>query len=215
MKKGLWIVITGLDGTGKTTLKKDLTWYFRGRELTTKDFKLPYDTHLLSLLDVIGGGLPYKDNYTDRMLFALDNRLVGTAYVPMWQKNYDILISQRGYFDSFVHGAVQGFSYESVEEINKTKDLAKCDVMIHLNADPEVAFNRIKDDPDADKFETLEYIRKQSYETKRGYEELLKGNKSLKSFETAENIFIDTTYLSTDETYEIALKELINRGIID
>lgn len=87
--------------------------------------------------------------------------------------------------------------------------------MIHLNADPEVAFNRIKDDPDADKFETLEYIRKQSYETKRGYEELLKGNKSLKSFETAENIFIDTTYLSTDETYEIALKELTNRGIID
>ena len=128
--------------------------------MSVMDFKLPFDKHLLELLNVIGMGLPYGDNYTDRLLFALDNRIIGNAYVPMWQKNYDVLISQRGFLDSFVHGAVQGFSYQEIDKMNRTEELAKCDCIIHLNASPEVAFERIKNDPDADKFETLEYIQK-------------------------------------------------------
>lgn len=80
-------------------------------------------------------------------------------------------------------------------------NLERCDVMIHLNADPQVAFERIKDDPDADKFETIEYVKKQAEATKRAYEELKRENPALSAFKGIPNVYIDTTNLTTDETF--------------
>ena len=152
MKKGLWICVTGLDGTGKTTLKRNLVGHFKMQNLQVKDFKFPYDKHLLDLLNnTVGDGMPWQDNYSDQMLFALDNRILGTVHIRDWRKASDVLVSQRGYIDSFVHGECRGFSYEESDKLMRTYELERCDVMIHLNADPQVAFERIKDDPDADK----------------------------------------------------------------
>ena len=96
----------------------------------------------------------------------------------------------------------------------RTYELERCDVMIHLNADPQVAFERIKDDPDADKFETIEYVKKQAEATKRAYEELQKGNPALSAFKGIPNVYIDTTNLTTYETFQIALGELKKLAII-
>lgn len=216
MKKGLWIVITGLDGTGKTTLKSNLGGYFKVRNLKVKDFKFPYDKHLLDLLNnTVGDGRPYQDNYSDQMLFALDNRIVGTVKVRDWKENNDVLISQRGYIDSFVHGECRGFSYKETNEIQRTWELQRCDVMIHLNADPAVAFDRIKNDPDADKFETLEYIKHQAKATEKAYKELISGNPAMSAFKGIPNIYIDTTNISVEETYKKAIEELKRLSIID
>ena len=216
MKKGLWICITGLDGTGKTTLKRSFVGFFKERNLTVKDFKFPYDKHLLDLLNnTVGDGRPWQDNYSDQMLFALDNRIVGTVKVRDWRASCDVLVSQRGYIDSFVHGECRGFSYEEVDKLQRTWELERCDVMIHLNADPKVAFDRIKDDPDADKFETLDYINYQAKATRKAYEELEKGNPGLSSFKGIPNIYIDTTNLTTEETFNVALAELRKLALID
>lgn len=86
--------------------------------------------------------------------------------------------------------------------------------MIHLNANPVVAFNRIKNDPDADKFETLEYIRKQAESTKKAYDSLLNEDPALSAFKGIPNIYIDTTNLTCQETFEIALKELKKLALI-
>lgn len=216
MKKGLWIVITGLDGTGKTTLKNNLVGLLRGSNLRVKDFKFPYDKHLLDLLNnVVGGGRPWQDNYTDQMLFTLDNRVVGTTLVKEWRATNDVLVSQRGYIDSFVHGKCRGFTYAEVDELMRTGELERCDVMIHLNADPKIAFDRIKEDPDADKYEIPEYIKKQALETSIAYKELVSGNNSnLSAFRNIPNIFIDTTTLSTYETYMRAVDELKKLNLI-
>ena len=65
MKKGLWICVTGLDGTGKTTLKRNLVGHFKMQNLQVKDFKFPYDKHLLDLLNnTVGDGMPWQDNYS-------------------------------------------------------------------------------------------------------------------------------------------------------
>lgn len=216
MKKGLWIVITGLDGTGKTTLKQNLVGHFRKKNLRVKDFKFPYDKHLLCLLNnVVGDGRPWQDNYTDQMLFTLDNRVVGTTLVRDWRKSNDVLVSQRGYIDSFVHGRCRGFSYAEVDQLMRTNELERCDVMIHLNAQPDVAFDRIKEDPDADKYEIPEYIRKQATETTNAYKALLEGNSDMAAFKNIPNIFIDTTQLTTYETYQRALEELKKLTLID
>lgn len=217
MEKGLWIVITGLDGTGKTTLKRNFVGYFKSQNCIVKDFKFPYDKNLLDLMNnVVGDGLPLKDNYTDQLLFSLDNRIVGTTYIRNWRISNDVLISQRGYIDSFVHGECRGFSYKETDEIQRTWELERCQVMIHLNADPEIAFNRIKDDPDADKFETLEYIKHQAKATKKAYDSLMQDDDpALSAFKKIPNIYIDTTNLTCEETFSKALQELRNLAIID
>ena len=215
MKKGLWICVTGLDGTGKTTLKRNLVGHFKMQNLQVKDFKFPYDKHLLDLLNnKVGDGMPWQDNYSDQMLFALDNRILGTVHIRDWRKASDVLVSQRGYIDSFVHGECRGFSYEESDKMIRNYELERCDVMIHLNADPQVAFERIKDDPDADKFETIEYVKKQAEATRRAYEELQKANPALSAFKGIPNVYIDTTNLTTDETFQIALGELKKLAII-
>ena len=214
--RGTWIVITGLDGTGKTTLKRDLEHYLNGQNFNCKDFHLPYDKNLLDLMNnVIGEGLPLKDNYSDQLLFTLDNRIVGTVLVKSWRQSYDYLISQRGFIDSFVHGQCRGFSYAETESLMRTYDLDRCQVMIHLNADPNIAFDRIKNDPEGDKFETLQYIKKQSAETKAAYDALQDQHPDLSSFKGIPNIYVDTSEISTSQTFELVKNKLKELNIIE
>lgn len=212
MKNIPWIVITGLDGSGKTGLVDLLEKYFDEElNLRVKRTRSPHDKYLIhDLLNVSGDGEPMKDRYTDRLIFALDNRILGTR-IRQWQKSgeFDVILSQRGFFDSFVHGAVQGYTYEQIATLNQIDDLPKCSLMIHLCADSNIAYNRIKDDPDADKFETAAYMHRQEEETRRGYRELIQAqNPDLSAFLGIQNYFIDTTELSPEETFELAKRRL-------
>ena len=212
MQKAIpWIVVTGLDGSGKTTLVDNLEKFFKDKNVRLKRTRSPHDSYLVKdLLNISGDGEPMKDRYTDRLIFALDNRILGTR-IRNWMSSgeYDIILSQRGWFDSFVHGAVQGYGYSQIAELNQIDDLPRCTVMIHLCADSKIAYKRIKDDPEADKFETLSYMRKQEEETRRGFRELRdNSNPDLSAFEGIKNFFIDTTELSHEETLLIALKRL-------
>lgn len=203
-----WFAITGLDGSGKTTLKNNLIEHFSLNAYRVHGFKLPYDKHLLSLLDISGGGDPYKDAYTDRLIFAVDNRIVSN-HITNWRKEYDLLISQRCFLDPFVFGTVQGFSYEEIFKINRINDLEKCDVLIHLNADPKVAYDRIKNDPNGDKFETQEFIFKQAQATQTVFQELEKGNiPYFESFNNIPQVYIDTTNITCEETFKRTLEFL-------
>ena len=213
MKKNTpWLVITGLDGSGKTGLVDRLEKFISEElNLRVKRTRSPHDKYLIQdLLNVSGDGEPMKDRYTDRLIFALDNRILGTR-IRQWQRSgdYDIILSQRGFFDSFVHGSVQGYTYEQIATLNQIDDLPKCTVMIHLCADHNIAYARIKDDPDADKFETSAYMRRQEEETRRGYRELTQShNPDLSAFEGIQNFFIDTTELSPNETFDLAKRRL-------
>lgn len=199
-----WVVVSGLDGSGKTTLCTNLKKHMTEAGIRVKSSRLPHDRYLVTeLLNVS------NDPYTDRMLFALDNRLFAERFKE-WQASgkYDVIITQRGFLDSFVHGAVQGFNYSWIGELNRINDLPKCQIIIHLVAEAETAYARIKDDEDADKFEYIEYIRKQERETRRAYYEVTHGNRDLEHFANAVHIYVDTTQMSTDETFEYVKKRL-------
>lgn len=51
-----WIMISGMDGSGKTNLKQELAKDFRGAGLRVKDFHSPYQSFVRPALDVSGGG---------------------------------------------------------------------------------------------------------------------------------------------------------------
>lgn len=212
---GKWIVVTGLDGSGKTTFKNRLVGYLKSKGHKTQNFKSPYDKHLLGLLDVSGEGLPWKDNYSDQLIFMLDNRML-SYYVRDWKEKHEYLVSQRGFIDSFVHGVCRGFSYQETDQMMRTSELEKCDVMIHFNCDPRVAFQRICEDPEADKFETLEYIKMQAKSTKDVYDALVAGTEpAFDAFKGCTNIYVDTTHLSMDGTFKYLINKLRELNIID
>ena len=205
-----WIVVSGLDGSGKTTLVDNLENWLKENGKRVFRSRLPYDEYLVkNLLDVS------KDSYTDRMLFALDNRIFAEHFKE-WQnsKEYDIILTQRGFLDSFVHGAVQGYNYSWTAEFNQIQTLPKCDVIIHMVAEAQTAYDRIKNDPEGDKFEYLSYISRQEAETRKAYYELQKGNPDLEHFRDARNIYVDTTQMTTDEVFEFVTKRLTQIGVL-
>ena len=204
----LWMSVCGLDGSGKSTLVANLGKRMTELGMRVKTSRLPHDRYLVTdLLNVS------NDPYTDRMLFALDNRLFAERFKG-WQNSgeYDVILTQRCFLDSYVHGAVQGFDYAWISELNRINDLPKCQIIIHLVAEAETAYARIKDDEDADKFEYIEYIRKQERETRRAYYEVTHGNRDLEHFSDAVHIYVDTTQMSTEETFEYVKKRLDEIG---
>ena len=205
-KKTKWVVITGLDGSGKTSLVSNLTsWLSEEKKLKVKRDRFPHDRYLVK--DLLNKS---KDRYTDRLLFALDNRLFGTELAETMESGeYDVIITQRGFLDSFVHGAVQGFSYSWIGELNQIADLPKCDIMIHMVCEARTAYSRICNDPDADKFEYPAYIDKQERETRRAYAEVIsEANPDLEHFKDCQNLYIDTTQMSIDEVFDFVKKKL-------
>jgi predicted ATPase len=77
---GSWIVVTGLDGAGKTTLVHDLGVFFGART-----FRLPLHDFVRPMLLRSGDGEPFSDIHTDRLLFALDARLANYQ-IGSWRK---------------------------------------------------------------------------------------------------------------------------------
>ena len=205
-----WIAVTGLDGSGKTTLVDNLVKFLEDKGFKVYRDRFPHDKYLTkTLLN------ESKDAYTDRLLFALDNRIAGTHLRDIIETGgYDFIITQRCFLDSFVHGAVQGYSYSWVSELNHISDLPKCDIMVHMVAEARTAYARICNDPDADKFEYPEYIGKQEQETRRACAEVeARNNPALTHFNKSQNIYMDTTQMSTAEVFEtvsIKLEKLLN-----
>ena len=97
-KKAKWIVVTGLDGSGKTTLVDNLVTWFQEKGYKVMRDRFPHDRYLVK--DLLNKS---HDRYTDRLLFALDNRLFGTELQERIDSGeYDVIITQRGFLDSFV-----------------------------------------------------------------------------------------------------------------
>src|SRR5579863_7195206 len=65
-----WIVVTGLDGAGKSTLVARLA-----EDLDAQKLRLPHHDFVRACLARSGDGSPFGDIHTDRLLFALDARL--------------------------------------------------------------------------------------------------------------------------------------------
>lgn len=198
------VTITGMDGSGKTTLIYDLLKAFshppppKGN-LRATSLHLPDSPFVNEALQISGAGTPMGDKHTDRLIFALDNRLAHYKLCDLLA-SYDIVFCQRGWMDSFIHGAVQGYNYEQTAALTHANDLMAPVCSIYLNCDPAIAYERIANDPLADKFETLDYMKEQHNETRAFYDALAYNN-VLKDIFSESRIYIDTTDLTTRETF--------------
>ena len=88
-----WIAFTGLDGSGKTTMVEKFVAYLEAKGYKVKRDRLPHDRYLVTdLLD------KSTSKYTDRMLFALDNRLFDEE-LREWKHDpeIEVVVTQRCY----------------------------------------------------------------------------------------------------------------------
>ena len=201
-----WITITGLDGSGKTTLLRALC-----EELGGFQFRLPYHPFVRQFLDFSGGGSAFGDVHTDRLLFATDARLTNVL-IRSWRRTHRLLLSQRGWMDNFIFGAVQGVSYEEANSLLRTSELERPAAIVYLTAEPRVAFDRIMADANGDKYETLDFITEQHRQTVRFYESVGTGLPALSAFAGIPAIYIDTTAKTTEEVLREA-REFVGRAV--
>jgi thymidylate kinase len=203
-----WITITGLDGSGKTTLLRALS-----EELGGFGFRLPYHGFVRQYLDLSGEGSVFGDVHTDRLLFATDARLTNTL-IREWRRTHPLLLSQRGWMDNFVFGAVQGVSYQATDRLLRTAELERPTAIIYLTAEPRVAFGRIAADENGDKYETLDFITEQHRQTSRFCESVDAGLTALAAFVGVPAILIDTTAKTTEAVLEQA-REFLRRTVFN
>jgi thymidylate kinase len=196
--KSPWIVVSGLDGSGKTTLATGLA-----RKMGARFFRLPFHDFVKPGITRSGDGTPFGDVHTDRLLFAADARLTNYL-IRDWRAQGIPLVSQRAWMDTYVFSSVQGVSYEETAQMLRPEDLERPSGIIYLVAKPEVAYERIRNDPHGDKYETLPFMRVQHKETVDFCEAVRAGRPLLAPFHDIPAFLIDTTHLTTADVFERA-----------
>ncbi len=154
MEKGIWISVTGIDGSGKTTICK---YILKCIGNNSKYMKLPYFDWVRDMLKISGNNSPFKDKQTDLLIFGASNRLE-MYEINKALKNYKFLITQRSWLDFFPYRRVQGFTLEKCFDILQPFNFTKPDLIFYIKCDYKTAFNRIKDEG-GDKYETLSFMK--------------------------------------------------------
>jgi thymidylate kinase len=204
-----WIVVTGLDGSGKTGLVRRLASRYGAHW-----FKLPYHPFVKEGLRRSGDGTQFGDVHTDRLILAADARL--THYlIRDWRRQHPLLVSQRAWMDNFVFAAVQGCSYAETDALLCTRELERPTAAVFLIAEPEIGFNRIRNDPDGDKFESLEFMRVQYQETLRLFRGFQESHPDLAAFHGIPAHLIDTSRLDEEAVFRAAEDFLVEQKLCD
>lgn len=204
-----FISVTGQDGSGKTNLRDGLAKYFSERENVVITAKSPCDAYLVKLLNNAISQNGYEDWYTEQMLFSFADGLLSN-YMVQLNGHCDYFICQRGPIDQYAHGVTRSRkSYQAIYQIQKPERLAKFDVYIHMNCEAKVAWERVAKDEGKDRYEYPEYFERQVKNTEKLYQDIMSGKyKELDFLSTAKHIYIDTTSLTIEQTFERALTEL-------
>ncbi|MFB0563234.1 MAG: dTMP kinase [Candidatus Lokiarchaeia archaeon] len=154
MRKGKFIVLEGIDGSGTTTHSNKLANWIRSKNYEVVVTEEPSEGSIGKIIRnylLFGGGSPA----VHALLFAAD-RVEHTEKVikPLINEGV-IVVSDRYVESSIVYQAAEGLDIEWIETINKFS--IEPDLTIFLDVDPEIALNRknrVKE-----KFENVEFLK--------------------------------------------------------
>ena len=167
MSKSLFIVIEGLDGSGKTTASKPLTQSLQ--TAFTNKIKNSFEPH-----DASAGGL-FLRQVLMKKITAFDPRVLALGFaanrldhckrvIAPWlnAENHRILISDRYYLSSLVYQSSDDFGFEKVIEVNEKA--IRPDLIFFMNVRNEVCYQRMaKRNQPQELFETKLSETRQKY----------------------------------------------------
>jgi len=135
---GLFVVLEGIDGSGKTTISKMLVDRLNGLGFKAEYTFEPTDSEIVEV--VRGKYSEYRDAYVDALTFALDRLLhLKRKVIPLLRAGF-IVVSDRYMYSSVAYQAASGAPIEWVLLVNKYA--LKPDVTIYLDVDPETGLRR-------------------------------------------------------------------------
>ncbi len=148
MNKGKFIVLEGIDGSGKSTQCELLCAKLAEKYSVHKTFQ-PTKDEIGSLLRKYLIGEYEADNLVLATLFASDrlNHLLKKDGLLERYNRSEIIVCDRNYFSSF---AYQGTEDDFVIEINrKAREILKPDLHIFIDVDVKTALKRINENRDS------------------------------------------------------------------
>jgi dTMP kinase len=140
-RKGLLVVLDGIDGSGKTTHSKILATELRRRGVTVLLTCEPTTGPIGTLLreHFLEVSKTYPE--VEALLFAADRFLHLKSEIMPAIKRGEVVICDRYVYASLAYQGAQGLSLEWIRQINRFA--VKPDLAICLDLPPEVAFRRI------------------------------------------------------------------------
>ncbi|MEN2974970.1 MAG: dTMP kinase [Candidatus Caldarchaeales archaeon] len=139
--KGFFIVIEGIDGSGKTIQSKRLVRWLNNKGFKSRYTKEPTDGPIGKILKK----MIRKRNVDVRveaLLFAADRlEHLNREVIPYIQKGY-IVVSDRYVYSSLAYQSVTTGDSEWIEEINKFA--FRPDLAILLDVEPRIGLSRIR-----------------------------------------------------------------------
>ncbi len=166
MKKGIFIVVDGIDGSGKSEIVKMLHNYLfsknkKYRLLTTREpTNGVYGSQIREMLVKEKNPLSSSKKLTE--LFVKDRQehlknTIGPFLKKSSRHELNIVLCDRYYYSTIAFQSAQGIDIKSI--IAKNKSFRKPDIAFILDVEPSIALKRIKYRR-KEKFEQLEFMKK-------------------------------------------------------
>ncbi|MEM4904060.1 MAG: dTMP kinase [Desulfurococcaceae archaeon] len=135
---GLFVVLEGSDGSGKTTVASMLVEKLSKLGYSVAYTYEPTDSEVVTLMKTKYRDL--RDPYIDALTFALDRLLhVKITIKPLLEKGY-VVVSDRYFYSSAAYQSACGAPLEWVLEVNAWA--LKPDIAVYLDVEPELALKR-------------------------------------------------------------------------
>ncbi|MEM5829747.1 MAG: dTMP kinase [Candidatus Aenigmatarchaeota archaeon] len=199
MPKGVFIVLEGIDGSGKSLQSKLLFDFLQKNKIDSILTHEPTDGDIGSLLTkkyLKEVDLPLVDAF----LFAADREEhLKKVVIPALEQG-KIVISDRYYHSTLAYQQAQGLELEFLLELNKK--FIKPDLTIIIDLDPRLAVERIEKDKgrkpkERKKFEKVEFLKK-----------VRKNFLNLRKILKDEKIVVVDGSKTKDEVFEAILNEV-------
>ncbi len=162
LKRGLLIIIEGIDGAGKTTQVKLLAEYFRKRGYLVSTFKEPTDGQYGRLIKEISKNGRKNITPKDELELFIKDRKEDIKFniKPSLDKK-EIVIVDRYYFSNIAYQGALGLNTEDIRAANEKISIAP-DIVVILDCDVNIGLNRIKSfrNEKPNHFEEEKYLNK-------------------------------------------------------
>jgi len=185
--KGKFVVIEGIDGSGKTTVIKVLKKILERKRYKVKVTKEPTNGLVGRAIYEYIRKESKRDLIIEALLFAADRRWHNLKIIIPSLDIYDFVISDRYIFSSLAYQTVDDVVDEGfINEINK--NIIMPNIAFFIDVPPEVSLRRLKRRLNI--FEELGYLRKvyKKYKEMVEREMLIAVDGNKKPREIAENI---------------------------
>ena len=159
--KGLFVVLEGIDGSGKTSVGKEVVSRLNSQGINATFTFEPSDLPVGKLLRTVLSGSVETDPHTHALLFAADREEhLRREIIPLLEKG-ELVVCDRYVYASMAYQGAKGVNMEYIWEINrKLPHFLVPDLLLLLDIQPDISLLRTTHRENADIFETPDYLGK-------------------------------------------------------